>query len=400
MSQGNLPDDASPAGASDARAVRLLDELIRRAADKRASDIHIEPRQGRYRVRLRVDGVMVDDQPWPTDLARLVLNRIKVLARMDITERRLPQDGMFSTRLALGKVLSVRASSFPALHGEKLVLRLLLGGKLLGLGELGLDDSQVESFRSMSRRLGGLVVVTGPTGAGKTSTLYAMLRELDTRRRTVVTLEDPIEIEMQGVTQGQINPKVGFDFAGGLRSILRQDPDVILVGEMRDAETARIAVQASLTGHLVLSTLHTSSVPETVTRLIDMGLERYVVAGALLGVVAQRLVRRVCTACRGLVEPDRLARLRAEVGFVLPDGAGMTQGAGCEACLQTGFSGRTGIFEVVEVDDGFREIIKADGGGPAVRRLLKDRGVPTLRRAGVPLLQQGQTSLEELLRMT
>ncbi len=400
MSQGNLPDDPNPAVASDARAVRLLDELIRRAADKRASDIHIEPRQGRYRVRLRVDGVMVDDQPWPTDLSRLVLNRIKVLARMDITERRLPQDGMFSTRLALGKVLSVRASSFPALHGEKLVLRLLLGGKLLGLGELGLDDSQVQSFRSMSRRLGGLVVVTGPTGAGKTSTLYAMLRELDTRRRTVVTLEDPIEIEMQGVTQGQINPKVGFDFARGLRSILRQDPDVILVGEMRDAETARIAVQASLTGHLVLSTLHTSSVPETVTRLIDMGLERYVVAGALLGVVAQRLVRRVCAACRGLVEPDRLARLRAEVGFALPDGAGMTQGAGCEACLQTGFSGRTGIFEVVEVDDGFREIIKADGGGPAVRRLLKDRGVPTLRRAGVPLLQQGQTSLEELLRMT
>ena len=378
----------------------MLDELVKRAVDQRASDIHIEPRQGRYRLRMRVDGVMVDDQPWPTDLALLVVNRVKVLARMDISERRRPQDGMFTAHMAAARPVSVRASSFPSMHGEKLVLRLLLGGRVMSLEQLGMAPDQVETVQRLSGRQGGLVVVTGPTGSGKTSTLYAMLRELETRRRNVVTLEDPIEIEMQGITQGQVNPKAGFTFAGGLRAILRQDPDVILVGEMRDQETARIATQASLTGHLVLSTLHTSSVPATVTRLLDMGMERYVVAGALAGIVAQRLVRRTCPECRQLVPGDRLAVARTRVGFPLPDGAGLTHGVGCASCLHTGFRGRTGLFEVVEVTDELRGIIKADGGGAAVRRHLAHQQVPTLRRAGVPLLRAGVTSLPELLRMT
>ncbi len=378
----------------------MLDELVERAVEQRASDIHIEPRQGRYRLRMRVDGVMVDDRPWPTELALLVVNRVKVLARMDISERRRPQDGMFTARMAGARPVSVRASSFPSMHGEKLVLRLLLGGRVMSLEQLGMAPEQVEIVQRLSGRQGGLVVVTGPTGSGKTSTLYAMLRELETRRRNVVTLEDPIEIEMQGITQGQVNPKAGFTFAGGLRAILRQDPDVILVGEMRDQETARIATQASLTGHLVLSTLHTSSVPATVTRLLDMGMERYVVAGALAGIVAQRLVRRTCPECRQLVPGDRLAVARTRVGFPLPDGAGLTHGVGCASCLHTGFHGRTGLFEVVEVTDDLRGIIKADGGGAAVRRHLAAQQVPTLRRAGVPLLRDGVTSLSELLRMT
>lgn len=395
-----MADPNRDRGDVDARAVRTLDDLIKRAVEQRASDIHIEPRQGRHRLRLRVDGVMVDDQPWPTDLALLVVNRVKVLARMDISERRRPQDGMFTARMGAARPVSVRASSFPSMHGEKLVLRLLLGGRVMSLEQLGMAAEQIETVQRLAGRQGGLVVVTGPTGSGKTSTLYAMLRELETRRRNVVTLEDPIEIEMQGITQGQINPKAGFTFAGGLRAILRQDPDVILVGEMRDQETARIATQASLTGHLVLSTLHTGSVPATVTRLLDMGMERYVVAGALAGIIAQRLVRRTCPDCRQLVPGDALARSRAQVGFALPDGAGLTHGVGCEACLQTGFRGRTGLFEVVEVTDALRGIIKADGGGAAVRRHLALQQVPTLRRGGVPLLRDGVTSLAELLRMT
>ena len=390
----------STAGASEARAVRQLDDLLRRAVDRRASDIHIEPRQDRYKIRFRVDGVMVDINGWPSDLAQAVTNRIKVLARLDIAEKRLPQDGMFATSLAKGRPLSVRASSFPSLHGEKLVLRLLLGGRLMALPELGVQEEQVGTLRQLSQLQGGLVVVTGPTGSGKTSTLYALLRELDARRRSVVTLEDPIEIEMQGITQGQVNVRKGFDFARGLRSILRQDPDVILVGEMRDEETARIATQASLTGHLVLSTLHTSSIPDTITRLLDMGIERYVVAGALAGIVAQRLVRRVCPECRGLVDKERLTALRAQVGFDLPTGAGLTEGQGCDACLQTGFHGRTGVYEVVGVTAELRRIIKAEGGGGPIRDYLARQGVPTLRRAAVPLIQRGETTLEEVLRMT
>jgi general secretion pathway protein E/type IV pilus assembly protein PilB len=296
--------------------------------------------------------------------------------------------------------LSVRASTFPSIHGETLVLRLLQSSRLMSLNEIGVSGGQGARLRRLAGGQGGLIVVTGPTGSGKTSTLYALLRELDVRRRNVVTLEDPIEVEMQGVTQGQVNNKKGFDFARGLRAILRQDPDVIMVGEMRDTETARIAAQASLTGHLVLSTLHTSSVPATVTRLLDMGLERYVVAGALRAVVAQRLVRKTCVDCRTLLGQEQLVGLREQVGFVLPDGAGLTLGGGCQSCQQTGYLGRTGLFEVVEVDSELSDIIRREGGGQAVRRYLKERAVPTLRRAGIPLLQSGTTTLDELIRMT
>ena len=390
----------SSAGAQDAKAVRMLDDLIRKAATQRASDIHIEPRQGRTRIRSRVDGVMVDGPAWPTELTQLAVNRIKVLSRMDISERRLPQDGMFTVSLKTGQPLSVRASTFPSIHGETVVLRLLRSSRLMSLDDIGVSAEQGARLRRLAGRQGGLIVVTGPTGAGKTSTLYALLRELDVRRRNVVTLEDPIEVEMQGVTQGQVNNKKGFDFARGLRAILRQDPDVIMVGEMRDTETARIAAQASLTGHLVLSTLHTSSVPATVTRLLDMGLERYVVAGALLAVVAQRLVRKTCGSCRTLADREELLELRAQVGFGLPDGAGLTRGSGCPECQHTGFAGRTGLFEVVEVDSELSDIIRREGGGQAVRRYLEAHAVPTLRRAGVPLLQSGTTTLAELLRMT
>jgi general secretion pathway protein E len=391
MSAGPSPD--SP-------AVRVLEELLARALAVRASDLHVESKLGRVAVRLRVDGVMVDDRTLPTDVGLLLINRIKVLASLDIAERRAPQDGMFTVPVERGAPLTLRVSTFPSLHGEKLVLRLLVLGRMLRLPALGLGPEQAGALQRMSRLQNGLVLVTGPTGAGKTSTLYALLHEVDTRRRNVVTLEDPIELELQGVTQGQLNRKAGMDFASGLRAILRQDPDVILVGEIRDVETARIAVQASLTGHLVLSTLHTNSVQATITRLVDMGLDAYIVAAALEGIVAQRLVRRLCVACRAPDDPARVEGLEGELGFPVADPAGFFMARGCAACLDTGYHGRVGLFEVVPVDDPLRGLIKQGVGVPVYKQHLAARGVPSLRRAGVEAAEAGLTSLDEVLRLT
>ena len=285
--------------SSDAReeldAVRVLDHLVARAVKTRASDVHVEPRREGLQVRFRIDGVMTPQGTLPAELAPILVSRVKVLARMDMTERRLPQDGQFSQVDERGAVVHLRASTFPSLHGETLVLRVLQGHQLFPTTKIGLDDDQRRRLEALCHRTNGLVVVCGPTGSGKTSTLYAMLQIVDTARRSVITLEDPVEVDLPEVTQGQTNTRTGFTFAAGLRAILRQDPDVILVGEMRDGETAQIASQASLTGHLVLSTLHTSDVVETVVRLIDLGVEPWIVANSLLAIVAQRLVRVLCT---------------------------------------------------------------------------------------------------------
>lgn len=382
---------------ADAGAVSSLDEILLRAAMVGASDVHLEPREDRVRVRIRVDGVMVEQSSLSAAVGGQIVSRIKVLGRMDIAERRNPQDGMFRMELG-GKPVSIRASTFPCIDGEKVVLRMHQSGALIPMDRLGMNAIQSKLVEQMIARNGGLVLATGPTGSGKTSTLYAMLSTLDTVRRNVVTLEDPVEVQLPQVTQGQVQPKAGFTFASGLRSVLRQDPDVIFVGEMRDEETASIALQAGLTGHLVLSSLHTSSSIETITRLMDMGLAPHVIANALTGVVCQRLVRKPCVSCAESYELDR--DVTDEVGFALPFGAKLLRARGCDNCLHTGYRGRVGIYEVLPLNDRIRSAIKRSAETTVLKQLLRECGIPTLRRAGMALALQGGTTPGEVLRVT
>ena len=378
--------------------VRALNEILRRAVAARASDVHLEPKAERLRIRFRVDGVMVEQPYLPASANLPLISRVKVLARMDIAEKRQPQDGNFKFDLGRGKVISLRASTFPCFDGEKVVLRLLEANDLIGMEQLGMGRGQIKSLRRMCRQTGGLLLVTGPTGSGKTSTLYAVMSELDTSRLNVVTLEDPIEVQLSDITQGQVNPRAGFTFASGLRSILRQDPDVILVGEMRDKETAAVAVQASLTGHLVLSTMHTNSTISTITRLMDLGLEPYIVANALIGVVAQRLVRVVCPLCKETYELDK--DVSEDVGFSIPLGTAFIRATGCDQCHHTGFRGRRGIFELLQVEERLQRLIKRKAGVEEYKVLLRDMSVPTLRRVGMRQAMKGRTTAAEVLRVT
>ncbi len=378
-------------------AVLILDEIVRRAQRAKASDIHLEPKRDRLAVRFRVDGEMVEQPSVQFDLAPEVVSRVKVLARMDIAERRVPQDGQL-TLAPDGATVHLRASSFPSSVGEKIVLRLLGGQTLIPFEKIGLDAAAQALVRQLLDREQGFLVTSGPTGAGKTSTLYSFLKLVDTRRTNVVTLEDPVEMELPSITQGQINPKAGFSFASGLRAILRQDPDVILVGEMRDAETAGIALQASLTGHLVLSTLHTSDAVESVVRLVDLGVEPWIVGNALTAVLSQRLVRLVCEACKEEVLLDR--PLLDGTNVVVPAGTRVVRARGCNACLRTGYKGRTGIFEVVQVDDEMRELVKAKASPRDYRVLLAKRGVPTLRTVGLRKVLEHVTTVDEVMRVT
>jgi general secretion pathway protein E/type IV pilus assembly protein PilB len=378
-------------------AVLVLDEIVRRAVKARASDIHLEPKRDRLQIRFRVDGEMLEEQAVPVELGPEVISRIKVLALMDIAERRVPQDGQL-TLAHYGQPIHMRASSFPSSLGEKIVLRILSGGSVIGFDELGLDPGMQATVRELIERPQGFIVTSGPTGAGKTSTLYSFMRLLDTKRTNVVTLEDPIEFEMPHITQGQTNVKAGFTFATGLRAILRQDPDVIMVGEIRDAETAGIALQASLTGHLVLSTLHTSDAVETAVRLVDLGVEPWIVANAVTAILAQRLVRVVCKKCVVQTELDRDVFDGDEI--VLLKGARVAQAKGCPSCMKTGYKGRTGIFEVVVVDDDMRELVKHKASPREYRDLLKKLGVPTLRRMGLARVEDGTTTIDEVVRVT
>lgn len=382
---------------SEHGAVLVLDEIVRRAQRAKASDIHLEPKRDRLAVRFRVDGEMVEQPSVPFDLASEVVSRVKVLARMDIAERRVPQDGQL-TLAPDGATVHLRASSFPSSVGEKIVLRLLGGQTLIPFEKIGLDASAQALVRQLLDREQGFLVTSGPTGAGKTSTLYSFLKLVDTRRTNVVTLEDPVEMELPSITQGQINPKAGFSFASGLRAILRQDPDVILVGEMRDAETAGIALQASLTGHLVLSTLHTSDAVESVVRLVDLGVEPWIVGNALTAVLSQRLVRLVCQACKEEVTLDR--PLLDGTNVVVPAGTRVVRARGCNTCLRTGYKGRTGIFEVVQVDDEMRELVKAKASPRDYRVLLGKRNVPTLRTVGLRKVLDHVTTVDEVMRVT
>jgi general secretion pathway protein E/type IV pilus assembly protein PilB len=379
-------------------AVALVNELVRLAVAQRASDIHLEPKHDMMHVRLRIDGALVDVQPIALTVALNVVSRLKVLAKMDIAERRLPQDGQVAIELDGGKRVHLRASTFPASQGEKIVLRILSSQQLIPFGELGFEPQAQETLRDVVTRPQGFVVTSGPTGAGKTSTLYALMALIDPKAVNVVTLEDPVEVELYGLTQGQVNVRAGFTFASGLRAILRQDPDVILVGEMRDSETAGIAMQAALTGHLVLSTLHTSDTVETIVRLVDLGVEPWIVANALSAVLAQRLVRVVCPHCK---RPAKLERDFWDGDeLLLPAGSDIVRPAGCAQCMRTGYRGRTGIFEVVELDDDLRDLVKAKAPARAYREIYVRRRIPSLRRAGMQKIISGVTTVDEVLRVT
>jgi general secretion pathway protein E/type IV pilus assembly protein PilB len=387
-----------PSGVEEHDAVQVLDHLVRRATTIGASDIHIEPKRDGIRVRCRVDGVMVGQGVLPLELGPPLTSRVKVLGRMDMTERRLPQDGQFQLDLG-GPTINLRASTFPGIHGETLVLRILMGSSMIPMERLGLEPEDLKKVRRLADRPTGLIICCGPTGSGKTSTLYSLIRIMNTAELSIVTLEDPIEVEFPEITQGQTNVRQGFTFATGLRAILRQDPDVILVGEMRDAETAQIALQASLTGHLVLSTLHTSNTIETVARLVDLGAESWIVANSLLAVVAQRLVRVLCQDCAESYELDN--DLSDEDGLILLEaGTPLKRPKGCPKCHDTGYRGRSGIFEVLEIDDEIRDLIKQRAAAKDYRAAVHNAGLVPLREAGINKAKSGVTSLEEVLRVT
>ncbi len=381
----------------DAPIIRLINALLTQAIKENASDIHIEPFENRLTVRFRVDGVLREVLLPPRALAPLIVSRIKVMARLDIAEKRLPQDGRISLRVA-GRAVDVRVSTIPAGHGERVVLRLLdkQAGRL-DLEQLGMSAADQEKMDRLIRKPHGIILVTGPTGSGKTTTLYAALTRINDRTRNIMTVEDPIEYYIDGIGQTQVNTKIQMSFARGLRAILRQDPDVVMVGEIRDLETAEIAVQASLTGHLVLSTLHTNTAVGSVARLRDMGVEPFLLASSLIGLLAQRLIRLLCPDCKQPYEAD--ASERRALGLGEESRTTIFRAVGCDKCRQSGYRGRTGIHELVEVDDALRRMIH-DNASEADMEAYARRFSASIRQDGQRKVLAGLTTLEEILRVT
>ncbi len=385
------------AAEDDAPVIRLLNALLGEAIREGASDVHLEPYERRLAVRLRTDGVLREVLSLPRALGPRLASRVKVMARLDIAERRLPQDGRIALSLG-GRPVDVRVATIPTAHGERVVLRLLdkRAGRL-DLAQLGMSPQTLAEVDRLIHRPHGILLVTGPTGSGKTTTLYAALDRLNDRRRNIMTVEDPVEYHIEGISQTQVNPRAGLGFAEGLRAILRQDPDVVMVGEIRDLETARIAVQASLTGHLVLSTLHTNSAVGAVTRLRDMGVEPYLLASSLIGVLAQRLVRLLCPACREPYAPG--PEERATLGLEASAAPTLYRARGCPACHGLGYRGRTGIYELLVVDETARRLVHDGASEQALERHARTR-TPSLREDGLRRVLAGETSAEELLRVT
>ena len=381
----------------DAPIIRLINALLQEAIRENASDIHIETFERRLIVRMRVDGVLREVLSPKRELAPLLVSRIKVMARLDIAEKRVPQDGRISLRLG-GRDVDVRVSTMPSSNGERVVLRLLdkQAGRLQ-LAHLGMGDDTLELTTALIYKPHGIILVTGPTGSGKTTTLYASLTDLNDSSRNILTVEDPIEYQLEGIGQTQVNPKVDMTFARGLRAILRQDPDVVMVGEIRDLETAEIAVQASLTGHLVLSTLHTNSAVGAVTRLQDMGIEAFLLSSSLLGVLAQRLVRVLCTDCREAHQAT--ASEKEMMGLNELDSVTVWRPVGCEHCNDLGYRGRTGIYELIVVDDEMRQLIHDRASESAMTRHAR-QATPGIRQDGWRKVLAGETSIEEVLRVT
>ncbi len=381
----------------EAPIIRLLNALLMEAVKEKASDIHIEPYEKGIDVRFRVDGILSKVLSPPKIIHDALISRIKILAELDIAEKRLPQDGRMQL-LVGGKNFDIRVSIIPTALGERAVMRLLdRQSGVLRFEMLGLTDSLLISVREALARQNGIILVTGPTGSGKTTTLYASLLELNTEDRNIITVEDPVEYQLNGIGQMQVNPRIGLTFATGLRSILRQDPDIMMVGEIRDMETAEIAVHASLTGHLVLSTLHTNDAPSATTRLIDMGIEPFLVASSLVCVLAQRLVRVICPHCRESYRPS--AREAAYLG-IDPAPDELFRGKGCDKCLGKGYLGRTGIYELLEIAPLIRTMIAERKDAQAIKRAALNRGFEPMQRYAIEKIIKGITTVEEVLRVT
>jgi general secretion pathway protein E len=383
--------------ATEAPVIELVNQLLRRTVRAAASDLHVEPYENGLRARVRVDGMLRSVMDRSDVPVRRVISRLKVMAGLDTAETRLPQDGRISLRYG-GRDIDVRMSTLPGHYGERITLRVLdRHSGLLPLDKLGLKDQQADVLRRLAARPDGIVLATGPTGSGKTTTLYSLLQLADQTRRNIVTVEDPIEYHLAGISQTQTNAEIGMTFAAGLRATLRQDPDVILVGEIRDTETAQVAAQASLTGHLVFSSLHANGSISAITRLRDLGLDDFLIASTLRGILAQRLLRCLCTACKETTQPDALARgMFAAVGADVPDQ--VFHAKGCEACGQTGYAGRQGVFEIVEITD---EVAARIGDGASEQQLRTAAVSPanTLIAQGLQLVADGRTSIEEVRRV-
>ena len=382
---------------NDAPVIRMINALLTQAVREAASDIHIEPFETRSVVRFRVDGTLKDVIEPHRALHAAMVSRIKIMAEMDIAEKRLPQDGRITLRLA-GRPVDVRVSTLPTGHGERVVLRLLdKDAGRLELSRLGMDDTTLTAVDTLMRQPHGIILVTGPTGSGKTTTLYSALTRIDATVTNVMTVEDPIEYDLDGIGQTQVNPRIEMTFARALRAILRQDPDVIMIGEIRDVETAQIAVQASLTGHLVLATLHTNDTASSVTRLTDMGVEPFLLSSSLLGVLAQRLVRCLCASCKEPYTPlaSELALLDGMAAPTI-----LYRPVGCAACAHTGYRGRSGIYELFIMNEGMRGLIHDRASEQILRQHAMQAGMRSLREDGIRYLSSGTTSLEELLRVT
>jgi general secretion pathway protein E len=378
--------------ASEAPVIRLVNTMIAQALEKRSSDIHIEPFEKEFRVRFRVDGVLFNQEAPPRELKSAIISRLKLMARLNIAERRLPQDGRIKLKI-LGREVDLRVSTLPTLYGESVVMRLLdrSAGDFYDLRRLGFDDTMLARMEHFTSLPHGIFLVTGPTGSGKSTTLYSALKRINLPDKKIITIEDPVEYQMDGINQIHVNPQIGLTFAAGLRHIVRQDPNVIMVGEIRDRETADIAIRAALTGHLVFSTLHTNDAPSAITRLTDMGVENYLITSSLVGVLAQRLVRLICPDCK------------TPAGTALsPEGDRVQawRGAGCERCNGSGYKGRMGIFELMEINDELRTRIMANEDASVLAQAARRHGMRNLREDGWRKIGMGVTTVEEVMRVT
>jgi len=384
--------------AGESPVIRYVNYILQTAVKEGASDIHIEPQENKLKVRFRVDGVLFEMMTPPPKMAAAITSRLKIMANLDISERRLPQDGRIRC-VVQGRKLDLRVSTLPSAGGEKTVMRILDTRSIsVTLDELGFDANTLDIWKKQIAEPHGIILVTGPTGSGKTTTLYSSLRQMDKQKMNISTVEDPVEYHLEGITQTQTHERIGMSFAKALKALLRQDPDVIMIGEIRDMETATTAVQAALTGHLVLSTLHTNDAPSSITRLINIGLEPFLVGAATNSVLAQRLVRRICEHCRTDVKPnEELAEFLEMNGL---DAETMSQGEGCDRCRGTGYSGRVGIYELLVIDDQLRDIVARNPNVAEFRRLCMERGMVSLRQDGFQKVQQGLTTIMEVIRVT
>lgn len=395
-----MADDYQAKAGGAGPAAALLNDIIRQGVSAKATDIHLEAEEKGLLLRYRINGLLYEFPAPPAELYENMVARLKIISDLDVSEKRVPQSGYASTAVQ-GRRIDMRVSTFPSIFGESASVRLLDRANIkLGFERLGFSPEVDEGFSRLLEMPYGMILVTGPTGGGKTTTLYASLNRIRDGRKKIITLEDPVEYHVAGVSQGQVNPKAGFTFSEGLRSILRQDPNVVMVGEIRDAETAAIAMQISLTGQVVFSTLHTNSAPGAVTRLLDMGLEPYLVSSSLLGVLNQTLVRHVCASCRERYQPS--AEVMAEIGPEIEalGEAGFSRGRGCEACNQSGFQGRIGLYELMVVSRQIRELILAKPPAAQVTRAALENGMVTLRRDGLRKAAAGKVFLDDVLRLT